>query len=380
MDQAALPSASQMVDVALSPSGACGRFEAGKAVCWGHWAGAMPPPGAFAGLLSHVAEIRIGHDVLGGSQQSYSNHICAIVKDGVWCFGNGDDGQLGLSAVAGKSSLAPVSVPGLPPVRQLALGAWHSCALTVAGEVWCWGRNKEGQAGAGPETRAVAEPRRVVGLESITQIAVTNWSSCALTAARDVYCWGRNAGLEAGDGDAKRRLKLWSPSRVAMASGSRQIAGGHVTLCAVKGDGSIACWGYVSDMLGAAFNKAGAGDVPGIVDARTVAVGVSHACALRSDRSVWCWGKNDVGQLGRHRASASTRPAAVSLPGPASAVVAATSSTCARLEDRRWFCWGDNRSGQIGPRKQSVIARPTELDLARVELNSVGRFTPDPAR
>ena len=162
---------------------------------------------------------------------------------------------------------------------------------------------------------------------------------------------------------------VWAHNRIAIASDSVQIGAGYSTLCALKMNGTIACWGYVTAQLGIAFEKATSGMVPDIDDATAVAVGYSHSCALRRDHSVWCWGKNDAGQLGDGGDSETTAaPKQVVLPGRATAVVASTKSTCARLEDRRWYCWGENRSGQIGPRGQDLIPTPTVLDLSHVDL------------
>lgn len=58
-----------------------------------------------------------------------------------------------------------ISPPGpaydLPPVRELALGEDHICALTMDGEVYCWGGNFGGQLGIQGFFRDSTVPRRV---------------------------------------------------------------------------------------------------------------------------------------------------------------------------------------------------------------------------
>ena len=43
----------------------------------------------------------------------------------------------------------PVPVGGLAGVVAFALGYGHSCALTAANEIWCWGANEHGELGNG---------------------------------------------------------------------------------------------------------------------------------------------------------------------------------------------------------------------------------------
>lgn len=320
-----------------------------------------------AAALSDVAEIRVGHDFLQEPEQRYHDHLCALAGKAVLCWGNGEQQQLG--ADAGTYSPTPSTVNGLPPVSRLALGSRHSCALTEAGEVWCWGGNKWGQVGIGPGQQTVPRPTRVEGLGKVAQLATAIVDTCALTEDREVYCWGENLRGQAGAPNGEKPV-VWTPNRIAIASGSRQVSGDYSTLCALKVGGKVACWGYLTDQLGASFENTTSGEVPEISDATAIAVGYSHACALRQDQTVWCWGKDDAGQLGDGGGQSSMRPRPVTLPGRATAVVAASRSTCARLEDRRWYCWGDNTSGQIGPRTQPLLSRPAPLDLSQVDLAS----------
>ena len=57
--------------------------------------------------------------------------------------------SLGMSAGSGAQPLPSVLDPG---VTQVAAGGGHSCALTTAGAVKCWGQNTYGQLGNGSTT------------------------------------------------------------------------------------------------------------------------------------------------------------------------------------------------------------------------------------
>jgi len=359
-----LPQPTQIDDVVLSRAGSCGRLAHGGALCWGTWGGQLLKVAIPAAGLTDVAELRVGHDSGYEASQRYYDHLCARIGTAVHCWGNGQHRQLGPDA--GTSAASPIAVTGLPPAAQLALGEHHTCARSEAGDVWCWGDNQSGQTGTGGGQPTIVSPTKVAGLGPIAQIETANLGTCALTTAHEVYCWGENLSGAAGAPNLERPV-VWTPNRVAIASGSRQIAGGDATLCALKLDGTIACWGALEAQLAASLS----GVVPDIADATAIAVGYAHACALRIDHSVWCWGRNDFGELGGGDPSDRTAPPRqVRLPGPAIAVVAASRNTCARLEDRRWYCWGENLSGQIAPRTASRVPTPALLDLTQVDLVS----------
>ena len=46
-------------------------------------------------------------------------------------------------------SLTAQPVPGIEDVSRIAVGAVHTCAVTVDGDVWCWGDNYLGQLADG---------------------------------------------------------------------------------------------------------------------------------------------------------------------------------------------------------------------------------------
>jgi len=71
--------------------------------------------------------------------------------------------------------------------------------------------------------------------------------------------------------------------------------------CAVKADGTVACWGFnnagqLGD--GTIVNKGVPTAVPGLTNVAAVAASASHSCALKDDGSAVCWGGNGSGQLG----------------------------------------------------------------------------------
>ena len=86
-------------------------------------------------------------------------HSCAATALGeVRCWGDGNDGQLGIGLE--HSSPTPVAVPDLRSGSQgLSAADDSTCALDPEA-LWCWGSGRYGQIGAG-EPANLARPHRL---------------------------------------------------------------------------------------------------------------------------------------------------------------------------------------------------------------------------
>jgi cysteine-rich repeat protein len=298
-------------------------------------------------------------------------HTCALSDAGVvFCWGDDGLDQLGRgsdeSPERGSEQVA-AQVSGLPDaVRALDAGAYHSCAVTLGGRVFCWGWNGHGQLGRGEDVFVLrsADPAPVLDLEgSAHTVAAGGAHSCAVVEGGQALCWGSDSRGQLGDGEPGGAHPR-PVSVLGLDAGVQAVAaGGHHT-CALLVSGGVMCWGaddrcQLGD--GACLDdRAGRGDVLGLTAGVVqIAAGRDHSCALRVDGTVWCWGANVFGQLGVDGHDDQTVAAPVpGLPGPVRAIAAGTWHSCAVLDDGAVTCWGADEVGQLGdgggPAEQSL--------------------------
>jgi alpha-tubulin suppressor-like RCC1 family protein len=216
----------------------CGVTARGGLMCWG--------ANSFGGLGDGTNEERLTPvDVIGMSGGVTSvaaggNFSCAVREGGLKCWGSNNAGQLGNGTYEGSAS--PILVPGMESgVSAVATGVFHACAVKANGEVWCWGENFAGELGDGT-TLSNPSPVKVASLEGGIQALTLGGShTCALTKAGGVKCWGGNSSGQLGDGSTTDRN---SPVDVTgLTGGVVAIAAGGSHTCAVLTGGAVKCWG-----------------------------------------------------------------------------------------------------------------------------------------
>jgi alpha-tubulin suppressor-like RCC1 family protein len=126
----------------------------------------------------------------------------ATVSSGVYCWG--DRNQEGFPYYR-----TPQPLPQTIAAIGASVGNFHRCYWSLQG-VWCWGDNSFGQLGA-PSASFVASPIAVTGGDRFVSASAGDEGTCALSRAGDAYCWGANAAGEVGDGTRVVRVV---PTRV----------------------------------------------------------------------------------------------------------------------------------------------------------------------
>lgn len=287
-------------------------------------------------------------------------YTCALLTDGsVGCFGLNDRGQLGTGDHTSRRELQRVALPS--PVKAVATKFGTVCVVlegnidVVEGTVYCWGANENNQCGTGTFEADDDEATPVVPLLDVAAraVAVGRGHTCVLTDADELWCWGSNGSHELGLGPDAPGLTT-EPSRVSDLLFAQVVPGQNHT-CAIATDGQLYCWGDMLDADGhpgpMGHDDGAVHDVPTRVgedaDWTHIATDTFHSCGLRGDGELWCWGRNAEGQLGV--GSADVVPSRVNVnPGERfTSVAVGRFHTCALRDDGVVLCAGKNDNGEL---------------------------------
>ena len=293
------------------------------------------------------------------------SHACAVHYDTtVYCLGDGALGQLGRGLSLGEGSKSPVRVLrltdadadgnrheiALAGIRQLVSGI-YSCALARTGSIWCWGSGFFGYArqlrltaatepvvdvidldmegnslclirrdGAlwcgdlsGLDNRFEMSLQRVEGIPYARQLSLGRDYGCALSSAKEVFCWGTAAYGQLGHGlvrdSTSRAVQVMREDGRPLTNISRLSAGfRHVCALSASSAGQAYCWGFNREGAVSGEERKGTDEV----SSRAVTVGfrgmggslsplsglsqlvaaVDFSCGLRAaDAGVHCWGR-----------------------------------------------------------------------------------------
>jgi regulation of enolase protein 1 (concanavalin A-like superfamily) len=258
-------------------------------------------------------------------------HTCHITEaGGLACWGDDSYGQR-------------TNLPTDTDFVQISAGQRHTCALRQGGQVACWGDDTYGQVSAPPSG-------------SFTQVSAGWTHSCAVQSDGSIACWGDNtygqapasvtdasytqvsAGQDVTCGvTSEQHLACWGRTtfgqRTPSAGLFQQVSAGRDFACGLHTDGSIQCWG---NTFHAQVSARPDGTSPHFTQ---VQAGNAHVCAVSNAGDLVCWGWDDFNQTSD----------ADTATGTYSEVSAGGAHTCALQANGTLACWGQNDDEQASP-------------------------------
>jgi len=220
---------------------------AGAVLCWGSNVHGEIVHDSSATSFATPTQIS-GLGLLSGTRAVAAGryHSCAITDGGgVMCWGvNTSAGEIGANT-ATVARFAPTQVSGLTAgVVAIAAGYSHTCVVTSEGGVKCWGSNAVGQIGDNTKGNNRLAPTQVSGLTSgVIEITAGLYHTCALTQAGGLMCWGSNMEYQLGIDDYEVVQKLVPTKVPGLTSGVSAVSAGKYHTCARKWNGEALCWG-----------------------------------------------------------------------------------------------------------------------------------------
>ncbi|XP_014524438.1 ultraviolet-B receptor UVR8 isoform X2 [Vigna radiata var. radiata] len=322
-------------------------------------------------------------------------------------WGNGDYGRLGLGNL--NSQWKPVVCTALrnENLKAIACGGAHTLFLTDDGCVYATGLNDFGQLGVSESKHYSVEPLRVFGEEKkIVQISAGYNHSCAITVDGELYMWGKNTSGQLGLGKRAPNI-VPLPTKVEYLDGIniKMAALGSEHTVAISDGGEAFSWGMgVSGRLGHGHESSILGffsssseytprlikDLEGIKEmsdvtrpslitelpySKEVACGGYHTCVLTNSGELYTWGSNENGCLGIGSSDVIHLPEQVQGPFLKSSVsqVSCGWKHTAAISEGRVFTWGwggsngtfsedgHSSSGQLGHGSDVDYISPTRV-------------------
>ncbi|XP_022768010.1 PH, RCC1 and FYVE domains-containing protein 1-like [Durio zibethinus] len=297
-------------------------------------------------------------------------HAALVTRQGeVFTWGEESGGQLGHGVGKDVIQPCPVDTLAVSTVDFVACGEFHTCAVTMAGELYTWGdgTHNAGLLGHGTDVSHWI-PKRISGPLEGLQVASVScgpWHTALITSTGQLFTFGDGTFGVLGHGD---RENVPYPREVESLSGLRTIAvacGVWHTAAIVEvivtqssasvSSGKLFTWGDGDK------NRLGHGDkeprlkptcVPALIDYNfhKVACGHSLTVGLTTSGQVFTMGSTVYGQLGNPSADGKL-PCLVEdkLSGECVEEIACGAYHVAVLTSRNEVCtWGKGANGRLG--------------------------------
>jgi len=280
----------------------CALDTSNKMYCWGlNSSGRLG--GGLTSTLSNVPVAVNMSGVLAGKtikqmSTGYSS-TCAIASDDrAYCWGSGNNGQLGNGSTADSRVPVAVNMSGVlagKTIKQILAGGDHGCVVASDDKMYCWGLNNNGELGNNSSVNSsvpvAVNTDGVLAGKTIRQMSAGLSSTCAVDSEYNMYCWGYNDNGQLGNNSTNNSRV---PARVYASKENTTIAANTMKLrtqyakkTAATCQAVAAGWRDVTNSSALAYSAAGPNNGTAIAAAvndpnlPSTSVGYSHQSIVR---------------------------------------------------------------------------------------------------
>jgi alpha-tubulin suppressor-like RCC1 family protein len=236
------------------------------------------------------------------------HHSMILTDNGLYVFGRGAEGQLGLGDRDDRNIpqlISSIENTKTLQWKQIACGCNHNALLLETGEVYVWGSSQYGQLGLG-DTEDSLVPKVVPSLlrVHVKSISCGSFHTAAINDLGNVYIWGRSHPDKSPEVPNVQLV----PKLVDSLFGKKValIASGHTHTMAVTEKGEVyLVWGQMSNTKpGDSESVSTVTDTPIPIpelkgkNIKAICCGENFTLALTDKGSVYSWGSGQYGQLG----------------------------------------------------------------------------------
>ncbi|XP_041007909.1 ultraviolet-B receptor UVR8 isoform X2 [Juglans microcarpa x Juglans regia] len=293
----------------------------------------------------------------------------------VW--GNGDYGRLGLGSLESQWRPAICSAFRGQNLRAISCGGAHTLFLTESGRVFATGLNDFGQLGISQNKSYATEPVEVSGLQKdIVQISAGYHHSCAVTVDGELYMWGKNSNGQLGLGK-RAAATVHLPTKVECLDGItiKMAALGSEHSVAITDGGEALSWGlggsgrlghgHESSVFG--FFKSNSEYTPRLIKnlegikVKNVAAGLLHSACIDENGCVFIFGEKVAYKVGVGDGDNATARVKISKLPYSEEVSCGGYHTCVLTSSGQLYTWGSNENGCLGIGSTDVFHIPERV-------------------
>lgn len=313
---------------------------------------------------------------LGFRSRWYSSGQSGKIFAALW--GNGDYGRLGLGSVNSQWRPVICSAFNGDSVRSVACGGAHTLFLTESGRVYASGLNDFGQLGISDDKSYTMGPTKVIGIEKEVKCISAGYShSCAITVDGELFMWGKNSSGKLGLGKSAPKV-VAKPFKVAYLTGMsiEKAALGSEHSIAVTDEGVTLSWGAGSSgrlghdrrsgLLG--FLSSSSEYTPRLIKrlegikVRGVAAGLLHSACIDENGTVFIFGERATDKLRLANSDYHTGLSRMAELPFSEEVACGGYHTCVITRSGELYTWGSNENGCLGIGCTDVVHFPERVE------------------